>query len=632
MSFWSELRQRNVGGLVDVWEELRDRRLVRIVGGYLAGGWLVLQGVDQLVSHQLASGLAYRLALVGYLAGFPASVILGWFHGEKGAQKLTWTEIGMLGLVAAGGVVAGVLVVQEYRTSPEALAERTPLDLREVAVLYYEDRSEEADLAAITGGLTESLIGKLDQVNQLEVVSANGVRPYRHTDLSPDSVARALGVGTLITGSISGPQDRMRITTRLVDGNSGTEVARKEITASQEELLVARDSISEGLSRDLRQWIGQELTYRTQRAETGNVRAWVGLQRGERLLRQARAAASHHRPDSALVLFQRADSVLALAERADSTWAGPVVARARVAYRKARMLIGVAGDRHAAGRALERGLRLTERALALTPGDARALEVRGTIRYAKWFFGLASDPDEREALLEAAREDLEAAVNRDPTLASAYSTLSHLYYQPEARDLLGVALAARRAYEADAYLEETRGILSRLFVTTLDLGQFGQARRWCEEGRERFPDDYRFRLCRLRLLATPELEPDVREAWRLARAVDSLAPADERPLRPTEAEMYVGGVLAQAGFPDSARNVLSRARSRVTHEVDPRDYLLGIEAYMRTLLGEEDRAIDLLRRYVSAHPDHEFGAAGEVSWRWRDLQDNPRFQRIRETR
>jgi serine/threonine-protein kinase len=631
MSLWDELRERNVARIVEFWTDLRERRIFRIMVGYLAAGWLALQGADMLAGRDILSELAYRLVLVAYLAGIPAALIIGWFHGEKGAQRLTLLEVGLLAVVGAGALTGGAAVVQAYQTAPETLADASPLDLRDVAVTYFEDVSADADLEAVADGLTESLIGKLQRVGSLEVVSRRGVLPFRGSGVSPDSVARALEVGTVITGNVDGEGDQLRITTELVDGHSGGVVAREVVRTSREELLSARESVAEGLARQLRQFIGEEVRFRTERAGTGDVTAWVLHQRGQRVLREAREAARHGAVDSALARFDRADSLLAQAGAADGAWAEPVVERARVAYRRARALDELAGDRHEALRAGETGIEHAERALAMSPGHPEALELRGTIRYWTLFLGVAPDPERRRALLDSARADLEAAVDADPTLASAYSTLSHLYYQPGVADLAGVVLAARRAYETDAYLENADRILSDLFEATMDLGQFDQAERWCSEGREAFPADPRFRMCRLRLMASPAAEPGVDAAWRITEAVDSLAPPAERRFQGLLARMYVAGVLARAGLPDSARAVVSRARADVTSEVDPDRFLLGVEAYVRTLLGEPDQAVDLLSRYVTAHPGHEFGVAGEISWRWRDLQDHPGFRKIRRT-
>lgn len=632
MSLWRDLRERNVARLVELWDELRGRRLFRITAAYLAGGWLVLQGADMLAGRDIISELAYRLVLVGYVAGIPASLIVGWYHGEQGAQKLTLPEIGLLTVVGAGAVVGAGMVAQSYETAPETLATRSELDLRRVAVLPYDNLSGREDVGPIADGLTESLTDRLRQVNQLEVISQQGIRRHGAGTLSPDSAARLLGVGTVITGAITGSEEELRATTRLVDGNSGAVVEASRLDVPRGQLLAARDSISALLSRDLRRWIGQELTYQTQRAGTRDNTAWILLQRGEGLFRRARAAARHGDGESARGLFDRADSILARAESTDTTWVDPTVARARVAYREARMLVTVVGDRHGATAAVEEGLEHSRRALSKAPGHGEALEMLGTIRYWRSLVFPPHERQQRVALTEAARDDLEAAVDADPQLASAYGTLSHLYYRPHSEDLINVALSARRAYEADAYLEHADDVLWRLVTSTLDLGQFEEARRRCEQGRDRFPEDYRFRLCRLYLLPTPAMEPNVAEAWRIAGVVDSLAPPSETPVRGIEAKMYVGAVLARVGLADSARSVLETARSRVGPELsgEGRDHLLGAEAYARVVIGDEDGAIDLLSRYLTGNPAHDFSVAGDISWRWRPLQDHPEFRRLRE--
>jgi len=77
---------------------------------------------------------------------------------------------------------------------------------------------------------------------------------------------------------------------------------------------------------------------------------------------------------------------------------------------------------------------------------------------------------------------------------------------------------------------------------------------------------------------------------------------------------------------DSARRVLERARP--TAEVDPRGELMGYEAFARTMLGDRDQAVDLLQRYLTAHPEHRAGFARANPWWWRDLQQDPRFRQL----
>jgi hypothetical protein len=54
---------------------------------YVAGGWIALTGVDQLVDRQVLPELIYRISLVLFIGGLGIALILGWYHGEKGAAE-----------------------------------------------------------------------------------------------------------------------------------------------------------------------------------------------------------------------------------------------------------------------------------------------------------------------------------------------------------------------------------------------------------------------------------------------------------------------------------------------------------------------------------------------------------------
>lgn len=90
--------------------------------------------------------------------------------------------------------------------------------------------------------------------------------------------------------------------------------------------------------------------------------------------------------------------------------------------------------------------------------------------------------------------------------------------------------------------------------------------------------------------------------------------------------MLVAAVIARAGLRDSSHHVIER--SRTTAEVDPEQAQLAYEAFVLTLLGEQDEAIRLLQRYVAANPEHSFRVGGDISWWWRDLQKHAGFQAL----
>ncbi len=608
------------------WQELKQRRITQIVLTYVAAGWVALAGVDQLADRGVIPELGYRLALLAYVTGIPVALILGWYHGEKGRQKATLLEILLLAVVFLGTAATGVAVVNDYRQEQRIAAAGaldSAYDPRRVAVLYFEDLSGGgSDLGHVADGLTEALIGELSRVGPLDVVSRNGVARYRDASLPADSVGRALDAGTVIEGSVEPSGDRLRVNVRLIDAEAGVDIERTAFTLPAEDLLAVRDSVVERAGRFLRTRLGEEVRVRESRAETESVEAWTHLQRAERLRKEAESVRRHD-PDRALNLVARADSLLRTAEALDDDWAEPTALRAQLALR--RGVLVHSGSMPAAQQAVREGVELANRALERDPTHARAWETRGTLRYFHWWLNVSPTPEERADLLDQARNDLERAVELDPSLASAFTTLSDVHL--ERNDRISAALAARRALEADTYLSNAEDTLHRLFSAHYALGQFSEARRTCSEAAARFPEDYRFKMCQLWMMITPTGDPEPEEAWDLLAQVDSLAPPGRRPLFRRVAQMFVAGVVARADLPDSARSVMVDARAGP--EVDPDQELHGFEAVMRTLVGDYDEAVQLLRRYVSSNPGHQFlEVQGDLHWWWRPLRDHPGFDEV----
>src|SRR6476619_5962525 len=101
----------------EFFQRLKQRKLVQWGIAYVAAAFALLQGID-IVAQQFGWPEAVRrgftLALV---VGFLVTLVLAWYHGERGAQRVTGTELLIIGLVLAlgGGCLCSI-----------AAASRTP--------------------------------------------------------------------------------------------------------------------------------------------------------------------------------------------------------------------------------------------------------------------------------------------------------------------------------------------------------------------------------------------------------------------------------------------------------------------------------------------------------------------------
>jgi eukaryotic-like serine/threonine-protein kinase len=495
------------------------------------------------------------------------------------------------------------------------------LEPNRIAVLYFQDQTGGGSLGYLADGLTEGLIRELGAVQGLDVISKTGVQPYRGDSVSRDSVARALQAGTLVAGGVERQGDRLRVTVRLIDGASGADFERASFEQPFGKLLAIQDTLAQKVASLIRERLGVEIRLREQRGRTRNADAWALVQRAARHQKTAEESAEKGDSTGLDREFRTADSMLARAEALDPNWAEPIVGREMIAYRRSRL---AADDAIKAGRWSEIALGHANRALKLSPENPDALELRGNLRYWRWLLGIAADPVQAKALLKSAQEDLETSVKINPSQAGAWSTLSHLYNQTG--DQVDVKLAARRAYEEDAYLSNVDVILSRLFYSSYDLAQFSDAVHWCSEGGRRFPDDPKFAECQLWLMTTKAVDPDVPRAWQLADSMVQRTPERQREYQRLNGKMIVAAILARAGLKDSARQVAAGARS--TPELDPmRDIELS-GAFAYTLMGDKEGALRSLKTYLAANPERRANLAEDSGWWFRSLQDDPGFKKL----
>ncbi|MGH7550222.1 MAG: adenylate/guanylate cyclase domain-containing protein [Gemmatimonadota bacterium] len=613
------------------WRALHGELVRRRV--YAAGAvYLVVAAAVVTVSALVAGrfdGPAWmeRGAVLAAVLGLPIAIFLAWTFeiGRGGLRRHDPVDpsqtdvrpgLAFAAVVLLVAAVAGMISFVRPPVSGEVPAE---LPANRIAVLYFEDISPGGNLGHLVNGLTEGLIHELSGVPGLEVISRNGVRPFKEVVVPVDSMARALGAGTFVQGSVSESAGILRVLVELVDGPSGTVLESQVVERPRGELFALQDDVTEQVGNFLRRRLGEEIRLAEMRAETESVRAWELVQLAERFRDEATSLVQVGALDEAGRLYDRTDSLLAVAQAADTSWVRPGVRRGWLAHERAEW--SQDSDLATARRWNEVGMDFARAALEIDPGDPDALELRGALGLWRALFVPEREPAMAMAQLDEAEADLRAAVEINPQQAGAWSGLSRLLAaegkRQEARD------AAARAYEADAYLRRIDDVIWRLFQMSYDLNQPVEAERWCEEGGRRFPEDTSFVACRIWLMTMPEVPTDPARAYELLNGYYGLVPPQDEASRKTM-EMGVATVLARAGLPDSALAVAQRARGNPA--IDPARELMYFEAFTRTVAGQEESAVELLEAYLEASPGQRREVA--VTWWFDSLSDRPDFRAL----
>jgi TolB-like protein/Flp pilus assembly protein TadD len=210
-------------------QRLKQRKLVQWALAYVAAAFALLQGID-IVAQQFGWPEGVRRGLtLALVVGFLITLVLAWYHGERGAQKVTTTELLILALLLAlgGGFLWRFAGVSEkastsslaFSSPPTTVAPDKPPPIAEksIAVLPFENLSEEKANAYFAEGVQDEILTRLAKVADLKVISRTSTQKYKSAPDNLREIAKQLGVMHLVEGSVQRSADQVRVNVQLIN-------------------------------------------------------------------------------------------------------------------------------------------------------------------------------------------------------------------------------------------------------------------------------------------------------------------------------------------------------------------------------------------------------------------------------
>jgi TolB-like protein/Tfp pilus assembly protein PilF len=204
-------------------QRLKERKLVQWGLAYLAGAFVVFQLLDALAEPLGLTPAIQRSILVIVGIGLFVTLVLAWYHGEKGRPRASGLELLM---VAALLIVAGVAlsVLGRHGDQASVTISREGDDRPGVAVLACDNISPNPEDAFYAEGLHEEILLRLQKVSSLFSVGRASVLWYRANPARPTEIARELQVEFIGECSVRKDEDRIRLTFQLLDGGTGEQL------------------------------------------------------------------------------------------------------------------------------------------------------------------------------------------------------------------------------------------------------------------------------------------------------------------------------------------------------------------------------------------------------------------------
>ncbi len=277
--------------------ELKRRNVYRVAVAYLVVSWGLIEVADILIGVLGLPDWAQRLILVLLLIGFLPTLIAAWaleltpdgIKREKDVDRsrpeyrnqgrtLDFIIIGALSMI-----IAMLLVERLYfaDTSEPVVAETEVLDIeRSVAVLPFDDLSQESDQEWFADGLSEEIINALARTPDVQVAARTSTRAYRNTEKDVSTIGRELGVAHVLEGSIRTSGDSIRVTAQLIRVSDGFHLWSQTYDHSMEDVIGIQEDVAIRIASALDTTMNPDALQDMMIVGTRSVRAYQAYIRG----------------------------------------------------------------------------------------------------------------------------------------------------------------------------------------------------------------------------------------------------------------------------------------------------------------------------------------------------------------
>ncbi len=278
-------------------------------------------------------------------------------------------------------------------------AELMTTDRRRLAVLPLKNIGTDARDAYVAEGITDELIATLSQISGLRVLAGGAVQRYAAPSVSSADIARHLGVGTLLEGTVGRQGERLRVHLELIDSRTQENLWSHTYDERLQDARTVQREVARSVADKLQVPLLATEQAQLGRRTTPNATAYDLYLRGlYESHRESRAAT-----DSAIALLERATT-------ADPQFAASYSA---LAYAYTEKLFDYDSDR----RWEERAYVAIQKTLALDPDLADAYLARGKLTWT-----LANHFPHARAI-----QDMKRALALNPNLATAHYWLGAVY-------------------------------------------------------------------------------------------------------------------------------------------------------------------------------------------------------------
>ena len=208
------------------------------------------------------------------------------------------------------------------KSTSAAVSASLPASIPEksIAVLPFENRSDEKENAYFAGGVQNEILTNLAKIGDLWVISRTSVMQYKSgAPRNVREIGEQLRVAHLLEGSVQRSGNRVRVTAQLIDARSDTQQWAEHYDRDLADVFAIQSEIAKAIADQLKAKLSPQEKARVEETPTANTEAYVFYLRANQIERN---------PDTLLEDYKIAEGLFVQAIELDPNFA---LAHARLA-------------------------------------------------------------------------------------------------------------------------------------------------------------------------------------------------------------------------------------------------------------------------------------------------------------
>jgi serine/threonine-protein kinase len=204
---------------------------------------------------------------------------------ERRRKRRKQLLMGLAGAAPLAVLLAAAFIFLVRRAEQTARSALSQFPAKSVAVLPFENLSQDQANSFLAGGIQDEIITHLAKIGDLKVISRTSTMQYGSKPANLKQIAKELGVAAILEGSVQKVGDQVHVNVQLIKAATDAHLWADTYDRELIDLLKVQSDVAQRIAAELNTTLTADEKTRIEQKTTSNPEAYALYLRGTELLR-----------------------------------------------------------------------------------------------------------------------------------------------------------------------------------------------------------------------------------------------------------------------------------------------------------------------------------------------------------